>query len=281
MFNKTAGWNPFGDWHATLPDSQYYKDRWGPETAKNLLLSFGLGAGATGLYHAFRGLSARPAKKKHDKFYPGPQAAKEEEKKSAESGGPSVWTDPSLIGNVWNVGARNIAGSALAAMGGAHLMNKMVRQNKKQKYEEQIEEARKMYEDALHGEKVAALHQVFADYSTLPAEKKASIWEALGKAYNSMIRTDYSPVTLFNKTYGPYFGAAAGLSGALGAGLAYDFAKQRTQAAAVQRAQEARARMSALPPMWVEPDAAVLMKRRQQRAQEDNDSEASPKAASA
>jgi hypothetical protein len=269
----------FGKWNATLPPQQYYDDRWNPETAKNLLMSFGLGAGATGLYHAFHGLTSKTPKKKHDKFYPGPQQPKEE-KKAQSPASPSVWSDPTLYGNFLNAGLLNNAGSVLAAAGGAHLMNKAVKQNKKQKYEAQIEEARKMYEESLHGQKVAALHKFFADYSALPAEKRA-IWEALGKAYDSTIRTDYSPITMFNRAYGQYAGTAAGLAGALGAGLAYDFGKQRTQGAAIQRAQEARARMSALPPMWVEPDAAVLMKRRQQRAQEDNDSEASSKAASA
>lgn len=272
----------FKNWNASLPPQQYYNDRWTPETAKNLLVSFGLGAGATGLYHAFNGLTSKTKtpKKKHDNFYPGPKQPKEEKKAKAASA-PSVWSDPTLLGNFLNAGLYNNAGSVVAAMGGAHLMNKAVKQNKKQKYEAQIEEARKMYEESLHGQKVAILHNFFADYSALPAEKKASIFTAIGKAYDSAIRTDNSPITWFNRLYGQYAGTAAGLSGVLGAGLAYDFGKQRTQGATIQRAQEARARMSALPPMWVEPDAALLMKRRQQRAQEDNDSEASFKAASA
>jgi hypothetical protein len=262
-----------------LPPDQYFIDRWPAETAKNLLLTTGLGAGAAGLYHAFRSLTAPKPKKKHTKFYPGPQPAEEEKK--AQEAGPSVWKDPGFVRPFFYGGLLNIAGGSLAAMGGAHLMNKLVRNNKKQKYEEQIEEARKMYEDSLRGEKVAALHTAFQTYAALPAEKKASITDALGKAWNSITRNDNSPLVWFNRTYGPWAGATMGLSGAVGAGLAYDFTKQRTQAAAMQRAQEARARMSALPPMWVEPDAAVLMKRKQRQAEEDNDSEASSKAASA
>lgn len=267
----------------SLPPNQYFADRWNPETVKNLLLSFGAGAGASGLYHSFRGLTSAKPKKKHTKFFPGPQAADEEKK---AQNGPTAWSDPSFTGNFLHGGVLNVAGSALAAMGGAHAMNKLVRQNKKQKYEEQIEEARKMYEESLRGEKVAALHGAFAAYDKLPQEKKAdwtdtlgNITSAIGKAYDATIRAPGSPVAIFNRSYGRYAGATAGLSAALGAGLAYDFGKQRTQAAAIQRAQEARARMSALPPMWVEPDAAVLRKRKQQQSEEQD--EAPAKAASA
>lgn len=277
---------------------KYFSDRWPAETAKNLLLATGLGAGATGLYHAYRSLTAPKPKKKHTKFYPGPQPAEEEKEKKAWSDtnppppGTSVWADPGFIRPLLYGGVLNIAGGSLAAMGGAHLMNKLVRSNKKEKYQEQIDEARKMYEDALRGEKTAALNAAFTEYTKRDIEKKADLgemlgnvgtglWNGISNAYLNIRNHEHSPLAYFNRGYGNYAGATMGLSGALGAALAYDFAKQRTQAAAMQRAQEARARMSALPPMWVEPDAAVLMKRKQRQAEEDNDSEASSKAASA
>lgn len=281
---QAIGWSPdmTTDWDIANknPDlarrySEYFDQRWPIATAQNLLTGLGLGAGATGLYHLVRHFTAKKPATAHTKFYGGPknteEAADNKEKKAADPvpapvpqppAGPSVWADERLLPQFLWGGLANTAGVPLAAMGGMYLMNKLVNRNKHKEYEKKIQDAQQEYESALQG-KTAALASV---YDANQEKIAANGWlDFLGKSVQDSGIGDVPYWSYINdalKRYNWYAGAAGGLSAALGGSVVYDITKQRSQAAAIRRAQEARARMAALPPMWITPEEIPAFKNR-------------------
>lgn len=250
----------------------YFDERWPLFTTRNLLAAAGVGAGARGLYHLIRHFTAEKPPTNHQNFYAGPKAfaptkKKRPEEKVAETtpaapaapaapSQPPVWHDPRPgVSGTW-IGLGNIAGGTLATLGGAYLMDKIVRMNKHKKYEDEVEAARREYENAL-GEKVGALHEVYDANREKIAENGGAGWiDRIGDFVTN--RLPFMPgVNQVLKGYNTYATGAAGLSAALAGKLVYDLTRQRSQAEVLRRAQDARARMSALPPLWVTPDDVV------------------------
>lgn len=250
----------------------YFDERWPLFTTRNLLAAAGVGAGARGLYHLIRHFSAAKPSTAHQNFYAGPKAFaetkknKKPEEKAAEAAPavspapaqtqPPVWHDPRPgVAGTW-MGLGNIAGIPLATLGGAYLMDKFVRMNKHKKYEEEIEAARREYENAL-GAKVATLHAVYAANREKIAENNGTGFLAGASDFLTKRLPYMGGVNQALKGYNTYATGAAGLSAALAGKIVYDLTRQRSQAEALRRAQDARARLSALPPLWVTPDDVV------------------------
>ena len=238
----------------------YFDERWPQITGRNLLAAAGTGAGLAGLYHIIRHFTAEKPSQAHQNFYAGPKqiAADKKKKQPAQklanetptaSPGPSVIADqrPGTAG-AW-MGA-NIAGVPLAAMGGAYLMNRLARMNKRKNYDAEIAAARAEYERAL-GEKVSALHAVY-DANREKISEDNSFLNSVGKFLKQLPYNDYINPAL--KGYNAYAVGGAGLSAALAGKLVFDLTRQRSNAEMLRRAQDARARLSSLPPLWVTPD---------------------------
>lgn len=267
---NTAGGDP-GSWSYTLnswfrpgfesQNRQYFDEKWNEEIARNALLGLGVGAGATGLYHLARKYMARPASNKHRDFHGGPVQANEEK----TANGPSAWQDPnwdggtSILGLPINLrsGAAVVA-PVLAGLAGSQMVNNYVRTKKREEAQKKVDEAKQMYEAALVGKTAEALDKAFDQYS----EKKASVLNDVGKGFGTLQ------------------GVATLAMGGLGAKLMYDMTRARSQSEALRKAQDARARMSALPPMWVTPDAAIAIKKKKEMAAQQED-ESQRKAATA
>lgn len=255
----------------------YFDERWPLFTARNLLAAAGVGAGARGLYHLIRHFTAEKPSTSHQSFYAGPKMfastkKKPPEEKTAEAAPPAasapaavqppVWQDqrPGIAGT-W-MGLGNIAGGALATVGGAYLMDKLVNMNKRKKYEEEVDAARREYEAAL-GEKIGTLHEVYdanqEKISNVVGNVANAVVDGAGRAGNWFLNDlPYLPgVNQLFKGYNTYATGAAGLSAALAGKIVYDLTRQRSQAEVLRRAQDARARMAALPPLWVTPDDVV------------------------
>lgn len=247
----------------------YFDERWPLFTARNLLAAAGAGAGARGLYHLIRHFTAEKPSTSHQSFYAGPKTfaapkKKPQEEKVAEVAPaapaapvqPPVWQDqrPGVSGT-W-MGLGGVAGIPLATVGGAYLMDKLVRMNKNKKHEEEVEAARREYENAL-GEKVGTLHEVYdANREKIAEDNGAGGW--MNGVGNFLSRLPYNSfVNPVLQGYNTYATGAAGLSAALAGKIVYDLTRQRSQAEVLRRAQDARARMSALPPLWVTPDDVV------------------------
>jgi hypothetical protein len=259
----------------------YFDERWPLFTARNLLAAAGAGAGARGLYHLIRHFTAEKPTTAHQNFYAGPKSfsapkKKPQEEKMAENApaapaapvSPPVWDDPRPgVAGTW-LGMGNIAGGALATVGGAYLMDKLVRMNKNKKYEEEVAAARREYENAL-GEKVGTLHEVYdANREKIAEDNGTGNWlsGAISGAGDFLTkRLPYMPVVNpLLKGYNTYATGAAGLSAALAGKIVYDLTRQRSQAEVLRRAQDARARMASLPPLWVTPDDVVSSKQEEQ-----------------
>lgn len=259
----------------------YFDQQWPLFTTRNLLAAAGVGAGARGLYHLIRHFTAEKPTTSHQNFYAGPKMfashkKKPTEEKTAETAPPAAapnapaavqppaWHDqrPGIAGT-W-MGLGNIAGGALATVGGAYLMDKLVNMNKRKKYEEEVEAARREYEHAL-GEKIGMLHEVYDANREKIAESNMvgsaanAIVDGLGRAGNWVTnRLPYlDGINPLLKGYNTYATGAAGLSAAMAGKIVHDLTRQRSQAEVLRRAQDARARMSALPPLWVTPDDVV------------------------
>lgn len=250
----------------------YFDERWPLFTTRNLLAAAGIGAGARGLYHVIRHFAAQKPSSAHQNFYGGPKSFADAKKKQpkekvaettpvapatpATPPQPPVWHDPRPgVAGTW-MGLGNVAGGALATVGGAYLMDKLVRMNKHKKYQEEIDAARREYENAL-GEKVGMLHEVYDANQEKIAENNGAGWiNSIGDFVTN--RLPYMPgVNQALKGYNTYATGAAGLSAALAGKIVYDLTRQRSQAEVLRRAQDARARMSSLPPLWVTPDDVV------------------------
>lgn len=244
-----------GSWNYTLNslmrpgfetnNRAYFDGKWQEEIARNALLGLGVGAGATGLYHMARKYLAQPASKKHRDFHGGPVSS-DDEKKAAD--GPSAWSDPNYDGgsNVLGLPINLRAGAAvmgpvIAGLAGSQLVNNYVRDKKRQEAQKKIEEAKRVYEDALIGKTASHMDKAFDQYE----EKKAGLGQGFG------VLQGVSTLAL----------------GGLGAKLMYDMTRSRSQSEALRKAQDARARMSALPPLWVTPDAAIAIKKKKEQAE--------------
>lgn len=244
----------------------YFDNQWKLFTAANLLGAAGVGAGATGLYRLLRHVSAENPKTKHQNFYAGPKTNAPEkqqavEEKTAETNaGPSVFSDYDPLRTALWGGVGNMAGIPLAGLAGHYAMKKLLNSRKKQKYEEQIAAARQEYERALSG-KTAALAEV---YDAHREKISADTWSN----YLSEI-PGWPVVNQALRTYGTYAGGAGTLSAALAGKLVFDLTRQKSQAAALRRAQEARARISALPPLWVTPDDVVTAKQQSPQVEDE------------
>ena len=175
---------------------------------------------------------------------------------------PPVWHDPRPgVAGTW-MGLGNIAGGILSGMGGAYLMNKLVRSNKRKNYDEDIEAARQEYERALH-EKISSLHAVYDAHHEKIAEGNNNWLAGIGNFLTQKL--PYLPgVNQALKGYNTYATGAGALSAALAGKLVYDLTRQRSNAEVLRRAQDARARLSSLPPLWVTPDDVVSAPREQE-----------------
>lgn len=242
----------------------YFDQVWPMLTTRNLLGGAGVGAGAVGLWHLLKHFTSQKPSSAHTNFYAGPKSfpadKKKQEEKTAEAPAPAAPAAPSpfwgdqrpLTAGVWT--GLNIAGVPLSILGGAYLAKRVLKENKQKQYQAQIEAARQEYERAL-GEKTATLKELYAANREKIAEGERTWGGFAGDFLKDITYNQY--VNPLLKGYNAYAVGAGGLSAALAGKIVYDLTRQRSQAEMLRRAQDARARMSALPPMWVTPDDVI------------------------
>lgn len=262
-------------------NDRHFRERWMQVTPQNLLTAFGLGAGAYGLSHLLGRLTASKPKKKHEQFSGSPVAADGGVKLAADPVPapvvPPLLNDSNPVQLGLGVGV-NTVGSVLAGIGGWAAMSKLVNARKKQERQAEIDAARDAYEREL-GVKVAALDALWANGAT---QKVAGNWgniveylKSWAPGVSAPVSSDYGMASQairlpgINGLLGGY-GMYAGVTGLAGAAAAapfvYDLTKRKSNAGAIQKAREARARLSTLPPMWVTPDDIIALRDKNKQA---------------
>jgi hypothetical protein len=266
-------------------------DKHNAETAKYLgehILKYtlgGVGVGLSGskLYHLISSL--HQPKQKHTKFGPGAKTVDDDEKVAGlEDMYNTVVSAPGrLIQNISSVPANQdaawfaamIGGPALGLYGGSTLMNKLMAQKRKTELKDEVEDAKAEYQKALTGKKAAAaLDNAAETYFRLSRNTKEAgtfIGSALGSAVPSAIdaaknlgqKALTGPFELMQQSpdaWRAYVLATLGL-GALSGKMTYDWTRARGKDKAIESAQKARARLSGVSPIYVDPEQLAAIKK--------------------
>jgi hypothetical protein len=246
-YMEPKGWI-FEDPAVAANNAQYFAHLWPRFTANNLVNSFGVGAGVAGLGHLLSKLTSSKPKKKHQGTAGSPVEANDVK---IAADGPSPFADTSALNwSTW--GAANVVGVPAAGIAGAYLMNKLVKSRKKQQEQARIDAAREEYERAL-GVKTAELDALYGGAVTPDQQIKQS-WSPFNIPMDVL------------RGYGLYAGTTALGAGGVAAKLMYDMQRQRSNATVLQKAREAKARLSSLPPMWVTPDDIISLRDKKKQA---------------
>jgi hypothetical protein len=223
----------------------------------------GLGAGIvlTRLQHMLSG--ANKQQPKYTKFGPGPKGVEEDEeiKLADESLYTKIISAPGHI--VQNFSdPRNqetaktllmLGGTMGGLYGGYSIMSQIAEKKRKEDMQARVEEAKKEYQRALTGRKVAAdLDAAFERISKSAESNVANtaLW-AIDKAFDPIRMAQLMPL---------YASAVAG-SGVLSGKMMYDWTRARSKDKALAEARKARARIGGAAPIYIDPEQLAAVKR--------------------
>lgn len=225
----------------------------------------GLGAGIvlTRLHHLLSG--ANKQQPKYTKFGPGPQGVEDDEKIANDDLYTKIVSAPGhLIQNFSDPANRDAAKAVLmlgGTMGGLYggysIMSQLAEKKRKEELQARVDDAKKEYQRALTGRKVAEdLDTAFARISKQAEDNKSEIvrdtalWLA-DKAFEPIRRTGLMPA---------YALTTAGLGGLSGK-MMYDWTRARSKDKALAEARKARARIGGAAPIYIDPEQLAAVKR--------------------
>jgi hypothetical protein len=244
-----------------------------PEKAKQMgemllkatLGGFGVGLTGTRLYHLVSDMN-RP-KAKYTKFHSGSKTIEDDEKLAADLSYNDVVSAPgkaiqSISSDPHGQGtalmAALIAGTGLGAYGGHKLMSTIVNKKRKEELDDQVADAKKQYMRALIGRKsAAALDAAFDAYQAAPKEKQAGAASfALTAPFNFLHN-----VPAVGPEIARYYALATLGLVPISGKMTYDWTRARSRDKAIADARKARARIVGPPPIHVDPEQMVALKR--------------------
>ena len=228
------------------------------------LLTYGLGGLGTGLvltrlHHLLSG--ANKQQPKYTKFGPGPKDLDEEEKLAFTK---IVSSPGHLIQNFKDPANREAAKAVLllgGTMGGLYggysIMTQLAEKKRKEELQARVDDAKKEYQRALTGRKVASdLDEAFARISKQAEDgnsnlvRDTALWAA-DAAFEPIRQLGLMPA---------YALTTAGLGGLSGK-MMYDWTRARSKDKALAEARKARARIGGAPPIYIDPEQLAAVKR--------------------
>lgn len=240
----------------------------GADTLRMLAGGFGTGAGVLALYHLAKAMTPRSKKEtRYSGFAPGtPQIAGEKNAFDMQQVGSQVLHS---IGNIPNALAKTISnagpfgkekvdpdvirGPLATALqltagvgglyGGKKLVDHMMAQKTKADVDDEVEEARRHYYDVLTGadKQSSVLDKCYDVYCTKTAQED-NIFKSVVRGYNTTALL------------------SALAAATVGGKYMYDKTRERSISENLAKARAHRARMSALPAVWVDPEQVAQVK---------------------
>jgi len=228
------------------------------------LLTYGLGGLGTGLvltrlHHLLSG--ANKQQPKYTKFGPGPKNLDEEEKlaftKIVSSPGHLIqnFTDPA---NREAAKAVLMLGGTMGGLyGGYSIMTQLAEKKRKEEIQARVDDAKKEYQRALTGRKVASdLDAAFARISKQAEDGSSNL---IRDTALSAADAAFWPIRQFG-LMPAYALTTAGLGGLSGK-MMYDWTRARSKDKALAEARKARARIGGAPPIYIDPEQLAAVKR--------------------
>jgi hypothetical protein len=247
----------------------------GEDILKYTLGGLGLGLAGTRIHHALT--SQNTPKSTHTKFGPGPYPVEEDEKIAAEG---LAATLKSMYDSAVSMPGKAIqtlsepkdqnaafmsamlAGSGLGIYGGHSIMSAILDKKRKEDLKSNIEDAKKEYQRALISKKYAAdIDAAFSSFKKTAADGSWTSWlmsklPSAGGVANSL----FDPLRLDPTVWNSYVASALGV-GALSGKMTYDWTRARSKDKALDSARKARARMSGVAPIYVDPEQLAAIKK--------------------
>jgi hypothetical protein len=257
----------------------------GETLLKYTLGGVGAGLSASKLYNLVSSLNQ--PKQKHTKFGPGAKTVDDDEKMASMAdiyntvvSAPGklvqgISSDPKDQNAAFT--AALLGGTGLGVLGGSSLMSSIVAKKRKEELKDQVEEAKAEYQKALTGKRAAAdFDAAFDTYVRVrnsriaDAKQAGMISDAVSGAgsaisnlgANALKETVKSPFTVMKQVPGvfeAYVASALGLAGLSGK-MTYDWTRARGKDKAIENAQKARARLSGVAPIYVDPEQLAAIK---------------------
>jgi hypothetical protein len=231
----------------------------GSDVLKYSLGGLGTGIVLTRLHHLLSG--ANKQQPKYTKFGPGPKNIDDDEKIASEDLYTKIVSAPGhLIKNFRDPGAAKavlmLGGGMGGLYGGYSIMTQLAEKKRKEELQARVDEAKKEYQRALTGRKVAAdLDAAFANISKQAEDNKSN----LANTALWMIDKAFDPIRAAGLME-PYAVTTAALGGISGK-MMYDWTRARSKDKALTDARKARARIGGAPPIYIDPEQLAAVKR--------------------
>jgi hypothetical protein len=219
----------------------------------------GTGLVLTRLHHLLSG--ANKQQPKYTKFGPGPKDLDEEEKLAFTE---IVSSPGQLIQNFTDPANREAAKAVLmlgGTMGGLYggysIMTQLAEKKRKEELQARVDNAKKEYQRALTGRKVASdLDEAFARISKQAEDSKSNLVRDTAR---SLADASFWPIRQLG-LMPAYALTTAGLGGLSGK-MMYDWTRARSKDKALAEARKARARIGGAPPIYIDPEQLAAVKR--------------------
>ena len=292
-------WNPLGlsnsaDTQAYMSDAQNLpalntarqNQENGAAMLNALMLGGGAGAGATALFHLARGLKmpGKKEKKYRNMASGAPQIVGEKTSNDQPSAAAALMQALGSVPDQLSQKIHSATGGILGAGGGAgpvggaltttmqlglggaglvggkKLVDAIMARKQKADAASDVDDARQYYQSVLSGthKQAAALDEAFARFEEKQANDAANgVLGAVGGAINGVghVVSDTIP------RYATTMALLSALAGAgVGGTFMYDRTAEKTRGTNLAKAQASRARMSALPNVWVDPEELARVK---------------------
>lgn len=254
----------------------------GETLLKYTLGGVGVGLSGSKLYHLIS--SMNQPKQKHTKFGPGAKTVDDDEKMAGVQDiyNTVVSAPGKLIQGISADPANQraaflsamLGGTGLGVAGGSALMNSLVAKKRKEELKETVEDAKAEYQRALTGKKAsAAMAEAFETYKQTAAQAKeagaitdaissagSGIGNAVANAGKAVVTSPFTVMKQFPGVWEAYVASTLGL-GALSGKMTYDWTRARGKDKAIENAQKARARLSGIAPIYVDPEQLAAIKK--------------------
>jgi hypothetical protein len=225
----------------------------------------GLGAGVvlTRLHHLLSG--ANKQQPKYTKFGPGPKGVEDDEKLANDLYTKIISAPGHIVQNFSDPRNQETAktllmlgGSMGGLYGGYSIMSQIAEKKRKEDMQARVDEAKKEYQRALTGRKVAA--------------DLTAAFEVVGKLAEGEDKAPLlnSAMWLFDKAFEPirasglmplYAAGAVAAPGVLSGKMMYDWTRARSKDKALAEARKARARIGGAAPIYIDPEQLAAVKR--------------------
>ena len=234
----------------------------GEQLFKYTLGGLGTGLVLTRLHHLLSG--ANKQQPKYTKFGPGPKDVDEDEKIANDLYTKIVSAPGHLIQGFSDPANRQTAkvlamlgGTSAGLYGGYSIMSQIAEKKRKEDMQARVDEAKKEYQRALTGRKVAAdLDAAFASISKQAEDSKSN---TVRDTAMWLADTAFEPIRRSGLM--PLYGTAVAGSGVLSGKLMYDWARARSKDKALAEARKARARIGGAAPIYIDPEQLAAVKR--------------------